>query len=77
MAISSKDVLMWLQQYISFCTCRCLKELLDGGADVTKVDKDNNNILHIACIHGQLNTVQFLLQSGLISPELRYHMLTI
>ena len=77
MAISSKDVLMWLQQYISICTCRCLKELLDGGADVTKVDKDNNNILHIACIHGQLNTVQFLLQSGLISPELRYHMLTI
>ena len=72
MAISSKDVLMWLQQYSSICTRRCLKELLDGGADVTKVDKDNNNILHIACIYGQLNTVQFLLQSGLISPELRY-----
>ena len=66
---------MWLQQYISICTCRCLKELLDGGADVTKVDKDNNNILHIACIHGQLNTVQFLLQSGLISPELRYQVI--
>ena len=75
MAISSKDILMWLQQYISICTCRCLKELLDGGADVTKVDKDNNNILHIACIHGQLNTVQFLLQSGLISPELRYQVI--
>jgi len=50
---------------------RCLKELLDGGAELTKVDIDNNNVLHIACIHGQLEVVQFLLQ-GKLSPELRY-----
>jgi len=72
MATSSKDMLQF--QWTLDPTClvyRCLKELLDGGADLTKVDKDNNNVLHIACIHGQLDVVQFLLQSGL-SPELRY-----
>jgi len=56
---------------MSICIlCRCVKDLLDGDADLTKVDKDNNNALHIACIHGWLEVVKHLLQSGL-SPELR------
>ncbi|XP_065891015.1 transient receptor potential cation channel subfamily A member 1-like [Dysidea avara] len=66
----NKDYRTPLHIAAQYGNLQCLKELLDGGADVTKVDKDNNNILHIACIYGQLNTVQFLLQSGLISPEL-------
>ena len=45
--------------------------MLDGDADITKVDKEQNNALHIACIYGQLDVVQFLLHSGL-SAELRY-----
>ena len=49
---------------------RCLKELLDFDASITKADKDGNNALHIACIHGQLHIVQFLLQRGL-SAEMR------
>ena len=49
---------------------RCLKELLDFDASITKADKDGNDALHIACIHGQLHIVQFLLQRGL-SAELR------
>ena len=49
----------------------CVKELLDKDADITKVDKERNNALHIACIYGQLEIVEFLLHSGL-SPELRY-----
>ena len=49
---------------------RCLKELLDYDASITKADKEGNNALHIACIHGQLHIVQFLLQRGL-SAELR------
>ena len=44
---------------------RCLKKLLDFCATITKSDKDGNNALHIACIHGQLHIVQFLLQHGL------------
>ena len=51
--------------------CSCIKELLDNDADITKVDKEHNNALHIACIYGQLDVVEFLLHSGL-SPELRY-----
>ena len=51
-------------------THRCLKELLDCDASITKADKEGNNALHIACIHGQLHIVQFLLQRGL-SAELR------
>ena len=51
-------------------THRCLKELLDYDASITKADKEGNNALHIACIHGQLHIVQFLLQRGL-SAELR------
>ena len=51
-------------------THRCLKELLDFNAAITKADKEGNNALHIACIHGQLHIVQFLLQRGL-SAELR------
>jgi len=57
-------------------TSRCVKELLDGDADITKVDKEQNNALHIGCIHGQLDVVQFLLHGGL-SPELRYEFLYI
>ena len=57
--------------HLYVCLCRCLKELLDGGAELTKVDTDDNNVLHIACIHGQLDIVQFLLH-GKLSPELRY-----
>ena len=72
MATSSKanqhDILALVNMYILL---RCLKELIDGDADIAKVDKEDNNALHIACIHGQLDVVQFLLQSGL-SPELRY-----
>ena len=49
---------------------RCLKKLLDFKASITKADKEGNNALHIACIHGQLHIVQFLLQRGL-SAELR------
>ena len=49
---------------------RCVKELLDSSAAITKADKKGDNALHIACIHGQLHIVQFLLQRGL-SAELR------
>ena len=49
---------------------RCLKELLDFDASITKADKDGNNALHIACIHGQFHIAQFLLQRGL-SAEMR------
>ena len=49
---------------------RCLKELLDFDAAITRTDKQGNNALHIASIHGQLHIVQFLLQNGL-SVELR------
>ena len=51
-------------------THRCLKQLLDFDASITKADKEGNNALHIACIHGQLHIVQFLFQRGL-SAELR------
>ena len=50
---------------------RCLKELLDSKSATTRTDKEGNNALHIACIHGQLHIVQFLLQHGL-SAESRY-----
>ena len=58
---------MCVHMYIN----RCIKKLLDGDADITKVDKEQNNALHIACIYGQLDVAQFLLHSGL-SAELRY-----
>jgi len=51
---------------------RCLKELLDFGTITAKVDKEGNNALHIACIHGQLHIVQHLLQNRGLSAELRY-----
>ena len=53
-----------------YTSYRCLKELLDFNASITKADKEGNNALHIACIHGQLHIVPFLLQRGL-SAELR------
>ena len=57
--------------FIIHTPLRCLKELLDYNAEINKADEDGNNILHIACIHGQLHIVQFLLQHGL-SVELRW-----
>ena len=42
---------------------------------ITKADEDGNNALHIACIHGQLHIVQFLLQHGL-SAEIKYVLCT-
>ena len=56
--------------YVYAHALRCLKELLDCDAVITKADKEGDNALHIACIHGQLNIVQFLLQQGQ-SAELR------
>ena len=38
-------------------THRCLKQLLDFDASITKADKEGNNALHIVCIHGQLHIV--------------------
>ena len=65
-------MLLYMYMYAYVCIlCRCLKELLDFNAVITKVDKKGNNALHIACIHGQLHIVQLLLQNGL-SAELRY-----
>ncbi|XP_050406547.2 serine/threonine-protein phosphatase 6 regulatory ankyrin repeat subunit C isoform X1 [Patella vulgata] len=42
-----------------------IKLILDKGGNIDDKDKDNNNMLHLACWYGSLKTVQYLLEQGL------------
>ncbi|XP_071084298.1 ankyrin repeat domain-containing protein 50-like isoform X1 [Haliotis cracherodii] len=40
--------------------------LMSKGADVSLVDKDGDNILHLACMRGHLETVRFVLSQNVV-----------
>ncbi|XP_055956990.1 ankyrin-3 isoform X2 [Patella vulgata] len=42
-----------------------IKMILDKGGNIDDISKNNNNMLHLACIYGRLETVQYLLDLGL------------
>ncbi|KAK6180742.1 hypothetical protein SNE40_008737 [Patella caerulea] len=42
-----------------------IKLILDNGGNIEDIDKKNNNVLHLACRFGSLETVQFLVTQGL------------
>ncbi|XP_071111428.1 ankyrin repeat domain-containing protein 10-like [Haliotis cracherodii] len=45
--------------------------LVSKGADVSLVDEDGDNILHIACIGGDMETVKFVLSLHVVDIDAR------
>ncbi|XP_048257930.1 ankyrin repeat domain-containing protein 50-like isoform X14 [Haliotis rufescens] len=45
--------------------------LVSKGADVSLVDEDGYNILHLACIEGHLETVEFVLSLNVVDIDAR------
>ncbi|KAK6180744.1 hypothetical protein SNE40_008739 [Patella caerulea] len=42
-----------------------IKLILDKGGNIHDIDTDKNNVLHLACRWGRLDTVQYLIELGL------------
>ena len=46
------------------CDKRAVQALIDHGADVNAINKDNETALLIACMHGKIDAINVLLEAG-------------
>ena len=57
----------------TFASVAYLKILLDLGADLLAVSDDGKNVLHISCIYGMFNFVNYILKQLVENEKIFLH----